>query len=482
MVTAMLSDRIKNTFSHWFSRLHGGVTARYLACWSVIKDRLKSGPFYPHLRRLKLGWNRLKSLAACGPFVHALRPLPGARPATGENPLEIVMLVVSDLRIDPRVLREAQALARSGYHVKVIVPDTSKPPLTEAPLDWGPGIEFIPLHWAAASYIMSYPYLLGRMMLDRALQERPFAFHCHDLTTAIIGLAAARKVGSRCVCDFHEWWSENVTYDWDIKRYVPHSEKERLHFRRAENLVMSRADAVITVCDSIADELSREFTDGQRQVHVVRNIPPIEPVNIEEAVSLRTELGIPDGQMLLLWQGGTGYGRNIEPIIEALAYAPDVTFVIRGPSLDMFGDGYRTLADRISAKDRLILLGPVASSEVVRGAIGADVGIWSLETLCKNFTYALPNKVFEYLAAGVPVVGANYPEVKKLLEGAGVGICFDPNSPESIGKALKTLSANPGLRQEMCNRIPDLLGSIRAEKEWLKIVDIYDGLAAGRKL
>jgi glycosyltransferase involved in cell wall biosynthesis len=320
------------------------------------------------------------------------------------------------------------------------------------------------------------------MMFNRAIQERPFSFHCHDLITSLIGIAAARKVGARCVCDFHEWWSENVKYDYWKKKYIPYSEKEKRFFKRVEKLIMAKADAVIVVCESIAKELCRETTNDTRKVHVIRNIPPVETSDEEKSVPLRDQISISKDQLILLWQGGTGKGRNIEPIIEALAYAPSVTFVIRGPCLDAFGQGYRSIAERVGARDRLILLDSIPSVEVVRGAMGADIGIWSLERLCKNFTYALPNKVFEYLAAGIPVMAANFPEVKKLVEDKGVGMCFDPDDPKSIGATLNHLSDNPKLRLEMRRRIPSLLQSLNAEKEWQKIVDLYDGLAAGREL
>lgn len=447
-----------------------------------LKTVIISSPFEPLCRCAQKCLNTLISFVGASPFLHALHPRPAACAAKVDSQLEIVMLAVSDLRIDPRVMREAQALVRGGYKVKIIFPDTSIPSVTEVPLSWGTGVEFSPIPRRAANYVISYPFLLGRMLLNRAKQERPFAFHCHDLITSVIGLSAARQVGARCVCDFHEWWSENVTYNYWTKRYVPHSGKEKRLFQKAEHLVMTRADAVITVCDSIAEELSRVATKGQRKVHVIRNIPASEPVCVEDRMQLREQLAIPEDQMLLLWQGGTGRGRNIEPIIEALSYALKVTFVIRGPSLDIFGKGYQAIAERIGASDRLILLDPIPSAEVVRGAMEADVGVWSLERLCKNFTYALPNKVFEYLAAGIPVIGANFPEVKKLVEDNGVGMCFDPDDPKSIAATLNHLSDNLQLRLEMRRRIPSLLQSLNAEKEWKKIVDLYDGLAAGLEL
>jgi glycosyltransferase involved in cell wall biosynthesis len=96
--------------------------------------------------------------------------------------------------------------------------------------------------------------------------------------------------------------------------------------------------------------------------------------------------------------------------------------------------------------------------------------------------YSLPNKVFEYLAAGVPVIGANFPEVRKLVEGNGVGKCFDPDDPISISETLNFLSNHPDVRNDMRQRIPAVLKSLDAESEWQKIVRLYNGLAEGCEL
>ena len=157
----------------------------------------------------------------------------------------VVMLVVSDLRIDPRVLRSARALAGAGYRVTVMCPDLSTPPLREQPLDWGAGIEIRPLPWQAASYIMHFPWLFGDLMHEAAVAEQPFAFHCHDLTTAVVGLSAARRVGALCVCDFHEWYSENVSWNVEGQCWEPHPALKRNAYRLAERLALERADVVV---------------------------------------------------------------------------------------------------------------------------------------------------------------------------------------------------------------------------------------------
>src|SRR6185369_7209682 len=225
----------------------------------------------------------------------------------------------------------------------------------------------------------------------------------------------------------------------------------------AERLALRRADAVITVCDSIARELEAMAVPGTRRVNVIRNIPSLDRRAQFTYPPLRESLGLGADQFILLWQGGTGPSRMIEPIIEALAHAPSVAFVIRGPSLDLFGEGYRALARKCGVEDRLVLLPPVPSGDVVASAESADAGIWTLPNLSKNFYYALPNKIFEYLASGLPVLAANFPEARRMVEGYDVGLCFDPYDPRSIAAQLTRLATEPELHARLRANIPHAL-------------------------
>jgi starch synthase len=385
----------------------------------------------------------------------------------------VVMLAVTVLHLDPRVEREARALAAAGYCVIIIWPDQVGSAVT---IDWGPGVSFCPLPGRAANFAFHFPGFLGWPMARAAMKHRPLAFHAHDLCTALIGLVAARRTGAHLVCDFHEWYSENVTLDPRSKEYRPHTRVTRNTYRWLERLAYEHASEIVTVCDSIAHDLEKEFGDRRSRVHVIRNIPRLDVVPSRSYGSLKSELGVSPEKCLVLWQGGVGPSRLIEPIVEALACAPDCVLAIRGPGVDDYADDYRAIANRVGAGNRLHILQPVPSSDVVAAAAGADSGIWSLPNLCKNFRYALPNKIFEYLAAGIPVLAADFPEARKLVEGGAVGACFDPYDPASIGAAMQR-QADPVIRAQMRSRIPGFLRSISADVEWKKLVAIYDRLS-----
>lgn len=391
--------------------------------------------------------------------------------ATGRD---VVMLVVSDLRIDPRVEREARALASAGYAVTVICPEPSDGAGLTYNLDWGPGASIKYVHWTCASFMNEQPGYNADLLYWEAVKLKPFAFHSHDLSTAYAALAAAKFTGAHLVVDFHEWFSENVHWDPKLLDTVPYPQDWKRDLQKLETRCLTEASATITVCDSIADGMASEL--GGNRPLVVRNIPNIQAIPTKEYPSLKRQLGLPESSFVLLWQGGTGPTRLIEPIIEALAHAPDCTFVVRGPSLDLFGEGYKALARRVGAEDRLILLPPVPSRDVVAAARGADAGIWTLPALCRNFTYALPNKIFEYMAADLPVLAANYPEALRLVSENEIGLTFDPYDPYSIADSINRLISDPALGVKFRANTKLALGKIDAGREWEKLVKLYDSL------
>ncbi len=394
----------------------------------------------------------------------------------GRNPGDdksILMLAISDLRIDPRIEREARSLVNSGYKVTVMFPEHDG--WGEANVYWGEGVNFIPLPRSSGNFAYTYPGIFGEEFFKSASRMQPFAIHAHDLNTAHIGLAAAKHTGAHLVCDFHEWFSENVTYNSDLQRYEPHTEKQKRVYQQLERAVLRDSSAVVTVCDSIADAMASELGNGRRPT-VIRNIPSINLSPTRHYPPLKNQLGIPDDQFVVLWQGGTGPSRFIEPIVAALEFAPRCVFVIRGPSLETYGEGYREVARKAGAEARLILQGPVPSRDVVTAARGADAGIWTLPRLCRNFTYALPNKIFEYTASNLALLVADYPEARRMVETHGIGLTFDPYDPRSIAAAINRLIDEPDFAKGLRANTQAALKNLDAEREWQKLVALYDAL------
>jgi glycosyltransferase involved in cell wall biosynthesis len=389
-----------------------------------------------------------------------------------ETPL-IVMLVWSHLPTDPRVEREARALASHGYRVKILCPQWFQP----APVpDWGAGVEIKYLNHSAANGMLRFPWLMSRKLLSAALREPAWAYHAHDLNTVLPALAAAAQKRALCVCDFHEWYSENATFIESRQVYLPHSALKKWLFKKVEHLCLEYASKVVTVCESIANELEASHP-GASSVGVIRNIPPLDAkAVVAPTIDIRKELGIAEDKAIVLYQGGLGPSRGLDSLIVAMREVHNAVLVIRGPNLHAYSDYYLELADRHEVKYKVYLLPAVSSHRCVAEAAAADIGIWTLMPICKNFTYALPNKVFEYLAAGLPVACAHHAEVAKIVKEFDVGRCFDPESPASIAKAIEELASSCETRQRCKNNVGSALASLKADSEWAKLAAMYDEL------
>lgn len=388
----------------------------------------------------------------------------------------VVMLVISNLTIDPRVEREARTLAANGFRVKVICPQWDPP---APPPDWGPRIAFEILSRRAGYYAILFPYVLGWRMWRAAARQDGWVYHAHDLNTALPALLAAAGRRVPCICDFHEWFSENVDYDAKTRTHRPHAGWKRRLYRLVERMALHHATAVITVCQSIAELLEREF-QAPRKVHVIRNIPILSAATDPPTIDLRAQLGISPAQKVVMYQGGLGATRYLEPIVEAMAQVDNAVLVIRGPAIERHAPHYLAVAREAGAAGRVFCVPGVPANAVVREAAAADIGVWSLlANVGLNFRLALPNKIFEYLAAGIPVLAADLPEAAKIVNRYGVGACFDPTNPKSIAAALRRL-AEPIFYEGCKARIPAALADLRADKEWAKLVKIYSQLRPER--
>jgi glycosyltransferase involved in cell wall biosynthesis len=236
---------------------------------------------------------------------------------------------------------------------------------------------------------------------------------------------------------------------------------------------------VVTVCDSIARDIEQEFPTG-KSVEVIRNIPEI--VEKEgRSTDIRTLCHLPPETFVFLWQGGLGPTRLLEPIIEAMCMVEGGVLVIRGPGIDAYRKEYLGIAKAGGFLDRVFCLPPVPSRSVVAEARSADVGVWSLPNLGKNFYYSLPNKIFEYLAAGLPIMGAAFPEVKGIIERYSVGATFDPYDSDSIAQSMSRFIVEPEFNSRCRQNVGEALASLNAKDEWRRLVRIYDSLENGNR-
>lgn len=150
---------------------------------------------------------------------------------------------------------------------------------------------------------------------------------------------------------------------------------------------------------------------------------------------LRPLAGLDAGARVVLYQGGYAPGRGLEVLIQAAPSLPD------GAHLVLLGDGrYRAeleqLVEAYDIGDRVHFVEAVPPAELLSVTASATVGVVPYQPVSMNNRLALPNKIFEYVAAGLPVVASDVPEMRRIVQESGAGALYDPYSPASLSEAM----------------------------------------------
>ncbi len=294
-----------------------------------------------------------------------------------------------------------------------------------------------------------------------ARAERPDVVHANDIATLIPGYFAARLSGAKLVYDTHEY-AVGVPYRKAVWAWLAAT---------IERLLIGRCDAVITVSDGIAERLQERYGLEQRPA-VVRNVPDLPPPG--DAPDLREEMGIGSAP-LVLHQGAVAEGRGGGNLVRAVAEMDSAHLLFLGAD-GAFAEGLRDLGRGAGLDGRLHFHPPVPLTELLSYTTQADVGVSLLEDTCENHRLALPNKLFEYLAADLPVVVSDLPEMRRLVTERGVGWVTDSGDPDDIARVLGEAlgSRDDGALHE---RIRAAAGELNWPRERSRLTDLYAKLA-----
>jgi glycosyltransferase involved in cell wall biosynthesis len=195
-----------------------------------------------------------------------------------------------------------------------------------------------------------------------------------------------------------------------------------------ERRYIAFADLVVTVSDGIARGLERDYNLPVRPV-VVRNLPPFSPAARRRANSRRQ----------ILFHGLIRPERGIEELIDsARSWAFDGEIVLRGYGSSHYLELLRTRARGVR-HDLLVIEQAVPPDELIRRAALSDVGFLALPASTAHYEFALPNKLFEYLMAGLPVLATPREEISRVLEQTGAGLVTEL-SAEAIAGTLNSLT------------------------------------------
>ena len=247
-------------------------------------------------------------------------------------------------------------------------------------------------------------------------------FVANDLDTLLPNFLVSKMTKSPLYYNSHEYFTE-------VPELVDRP-KVRKVWEKLERGLLPKVRNAYTVCQSIAEAYRYKYGT---YFQVVRNVPErMSPFEIRED----KKLGLGD-KKVILYQGALNVGRGLEPMIRAMQEIDHAVLVI-------VGDGdiaahLQALVLRLSLQDKVKFLGRIPFNEVKHITVQADLGLSIEEDLGLNYRFALPNKLFDYIQAQVPVLITNLPEMAALMNRYEIGEITPSLEPEILGRKINEM-------------------------------------------
>jgi glycogen synthase len=375
--------------------------------------------------------------------------------------IHVAMFVISSLVHDNRVRREAETLAGAGYDVTVFSPIA---PANVPRLGWDglPNLRAVavppPIWQKKRGLARVLPHAVdllrwgGSLSLLEAAKGHPTEiYHAHDLDTLPAAASLARRHRARLVYDSHELFVDHLEPEPDASPSPRLSRlKQRIardNFARLERTLIVDADAVIMVSDASAAELASRY--GIARPTIVLNTPRYSDLSAGSDY-LRRRLGVSAEQRLLLLQGGILVGRGLPELVQSLPLLPDdYHLVFLGFNLGTYQEPIRREIRRLRLESRVYLLDALPPEQLGQATASADVGILLLAGHNKNHQLTLPNKLFEYMMAGLPFIANDRPAVGRIVRETGAGLTIPAITPAAIASGVRDVLDDPIRYQTM---------------------------------
>ncbi|MGB4204307.1 MAG: glycosyltransferase [Bacteroidales bacterium] len=240
----------------------------------------------------------------------------------------------------------------------------------------------------------------------------------------------------------------------------------RNFWKNIEKRIFPKLKHVITVNDNIAGLYKKEYGN---EISVVRNIPE----RIENFNKLtKAELGLPEDKKIILFQGaGINIDRGAEEAVEAMQYIDNAVLIILGEG-DVI-DQLKVKVEDMGLNQKVKFIPRQNPEHLPAYTELADLGLTIDKDTNINYRYSLPNKLFEYIHAGVPVLASKLPEVKKIIDKYEIGGFIDNHEPEHIALKMKEMLDNKDLRDEWKLNLTKAASELNWENEQKKLKEIF---------
>ncbi len=366
-----------------------------------------------------------------------------------------IVSVINDLSTDQRVDKVCKTLMKCGFEVVLVgrykhdsQPLTTRSYITER------------MRLLFEKEAVFYAEFNFRLFFFLLFQKSDLLI-ANDLDTLLPNYLVSKIKRIPLVYDSHEYFCG-----------VP--ELESNHFARKcwlsiEKFIFPRLKHVFTVNDSIADLYKKQYNID---VKVVRNIPLKRHSSITKT---RQDLSLPEDKKILLLQGaGINVDRGVEELIDAMQWVNNAVLLIIGGG-DVIED-LKIQVKSLQLNDKIRFIPRLPFDELYNYTVLADLGLTLDKNTNINYRFSLPNKLFDYISAGIPVLSSDLCEIRKVIEKYNIGEILIDHQPEHIATHIHQLISDESkLADYRKNTIlaNEALNWENEEKELIKVYQKY---------
>lgn len=308
----------------------------------------------------------------------------------------------------------------------------------------------------------------ARAFIDHieAMPAKPLVIHCNDLDTLLAGVVARRRHGCRVVYDAHEYYPYCDPYGRWLDIWI---------LSAIEWLLVRQADGLVTITAPMARQMGAAY--GVGPFHAV---PNAEPRATRPVAPLRTAMGdLAGGRLRCLVQGRYSPKRGLEELIEGWRHVDPgkAALFLRGPENE-HSRRARELAAGLGLLDRSVyFLEAVTEDELVAAAAEADVGVIPYLSDFVIYEYACPNKLAQYMHAGLAVLSNDLAYVRSVVERGGAGLIYRAAEEGSLAAAVHRLADDRAQLSRLGAAAADFA---RDTFNWQAYSPIFDALYLGQ--
>lgn len=354
---------------------------------------------------------------------------------------------------DTRIFyKEAKTLARAGYNV-VLIARHNENEIVD-------GVKIIDLPKPKNRF--QRMFFLTKRAYKLALKEKADIYHFHDPELLPWMVKLKKKTRAKVIYDVHEDYPKQIL----SKHWIPKIFRSIIAniFDIYEKKAIKNFDFIITV----GEDVKEKFKKLNPNVETIKNYP-----NLDYFKNISANL-FSKSVFTLIYTGGLTRERGIKEIVKALEFLPEnVELILLG---EFVPSDFEKEIRKMEGFKKVKYFGQVPFKEVPKYLAKADIGIVCFLPLPNNIN-SNPNKLFEYMLVGLPVIASNFPLWKEIIEGNKCGICVDPLNPIEIAKAIHYLIEHPEEAKKMGeNGKKAVLEKYNWESESKKLLKIYEEL------